>query len=257
MRWKAFFFLNRGDTKNNIEKKTFGFKSKNFPAQIKELRDFEDDLFNIAKSIKYRETKDTFQRKMKEDIRKLKSSKNVYVFADKTTNIYEVPPDEYKKLLKENITKTYRKSTPRLEKPLNLEAKQIAKKLELDDRIECLAKTPAFITLNVSLVEKLKLNQWKNSASVISWFKSTEEKQKCLFIQLDIMEFYPSIAETILDNAISFALQDTSTAEEDLRITKHSWKSLLHNDNEPWKKKDTDSCFDVTMAAMMEQKSVS
>ena len=50
---------------------------------------------------------------MKEDIRKLISSKNVYVFADKTTNIYEVPPDEYKKLLKENISKidlTIRKS---------------------------------------------------------------------------------------------------------------------------------------------------
>ena len=207
--------MNGADT-NNIEKETLGFKSKNCPAKIKELRDFEDDLFNIAKSIKYRQTKDTFQRKKKEDIRKLKSSKNVYVFADKTTNIYEVPPDEYKKLLKEKITKIYRKSTQRLEKALNLKAKQIAKKLELDDRIECLAKTPAFITfkdhkdnfrsshpcrllnpckselekvskiilekINVSLVEKLKLNQWKNSDSVICWFKSTEEKQKCLFI---------------------------------------------------------------------------
>ena len=79
MRWKAFFFLNGDNTKNNIEKETFGFKSKNCPAQ----------------------------RKMKEDICKLKSSKSVYVFADKTTNIYEVPLDEYKKLLKENITKKY------------------------------------------------------------------------------------------------------------------------------------------------------
>ena len=121
--------------KNNIEKEAFGFKSKNCPAQINELRDFEDDLFNIARSIKYRETKTMLQRKMKEDIRKLKSSKNVYVFAGKTTNIYEVPQDEYKKLLKENITKTYRKSTPGLEKALNLEAKKIAKKLELDNRI--------------------------------------------------------------------------------------------------------------------------
>ena len=153
---------------------------------------------------------------MKEGIRKLKSSKNVCFFADKTTNIYKVLRDKSKKLLKENIMKTYRKLTPRLEEALNLEAKQIAKKLELDDRIECLAKTPAFITLkdykdnfhsshpccllnpckselrkvskiilekiNVSLVEKLKLNQWKTSDSVISWLKAIEEKQKCLFI---------------------------------------------------------------------------
>ena len=95
----------------------------------------------------------------------------------------------------------------------------------------------------------LRVNQWKNSDSVISWFKSIEEKQKCLFIQLDIMEFYPSITETILDNSISFALQHTSVAEEDLRIIKHCRKSLLYNDNEPWKKKDTDSCFDVTMGS--------
>ena len=145
--------------------------------------------------------------------------------------------------------------------------------MEAKLRIECLAKAPAFITLkdykhnfhsshacrllnpckselgkvtkiileknNVSLVEKLKLNQWKNSHSVISWFKSIEEKQKCLFIQLDIMEFYPSITETILDNAISFALQHTSIVEKDLRIIKHYRKSLLYNDNEPCKKKDT------------------
>ena len=63
------------------------------------------------------------------------------------------------------------------------------------------------------------------------------------------MEFYPSIAETILDNAISFALQHTYTAEEDLRIIKHCRKSLLYNDSEPWKKKDTYSCFDVTMGS--------
>ena len=53
---------------------------------------------------------------MKKDIRKLNSSKNIYVFAGKTTNMYKVPPDEYKRLLKENnqniskIDPTIRKS---------------------------------------------------------------------------------------------------------------------------------------------------
>ena len=72
----------------------------------------------------------------------------IYIFlpADKTTNMYEMPPDNYKKLLYENITKTYKKSTSRLEKSINMEAKYIAKKIKLDDRIECLATTPAFIT---------------------------------------------------------------------------------------------------------------
>ena len=84
---------------------------------------------------------------MKNDISKIKSSPSIFVPADKTANMYEMPPDNYKKLLYENITKTYKKSTSRLENSINMEAKYIAKKIKLDDRIECLAKTPAFITL--------------------------------------------------------------------------------------------------------------
>ena len=64
---------------------------------------------------------------MKEDISKIKTSTNVFVFADKTTNIYEVTPQKYNKFLKENITKTYKKTSERLEKAINLEAKEIAK----------------------------------------------------------------------------------------------------------------------------------
>ena len=45
---------------------------------------------------------------MKNDISKIKSSPNFSVPADKTTNMYEMPPDNYKKLLYENITKSKR-----------------------------------------------------------------------------------------------------------------------------------------------------
>ena len=58
-----------------------------------------------------------------------------------------MPSHDYKKLLYENINKTYKKSTYRLEHTINMEAKQIAKNIKLDDRIESLAKTPAFMTL--------------------------------------------------------------------------------------------------------------
>ena len=40
---------------------------------------------------------------------------------------------------------------------------------------------------------------------------------------------------------------NTDISDENLRIIKHCRKSLLYNNYEPWKKKDTDSCFDVTM----------
>ena len=56
MRWKAFFHLN----KNEVETEKFGFKSKNFPPQCKELQNFEKDLFNIITCIKYRKSKDYF-----------------------------------------------------------------------------------------------------------------------------------------------------------------------------------------------------
>ena len=118
---------------------------------------------------------------------------------------------------------------------------------KLDDRIEYVAKAPAYITLkghkdnfrsahpcrlinpckseigkisksileniNRNLVKLLQVNQWRNSESVIKWFHSIENQSQCKFIQLDIAEFYPSISEEILDNAILFARQYIDTLE--------------------------------------------
>ena len=84
---------------------------------------------------------------MKEDISSINSSPDVFISADKTNNIYKAPPEQYKKLLKEDVTKTYKKSTERLEKSVNLEAKNIAKKLDLVERVECFANKPALIAL--------------------------------------------------------------------------------------------------------------
>ena len=83
----------------------------------------------------------------------------------------------------------------------------------------------------------------------IKTFNAIENKSQCFFIQLDIVEFYPSIPENILDTAVNFVKQYTDISDENLRIIKHCRKSLLYNNHEPWKKKDTDSCFDVTMGS--------
>ena len=61
---------------------------------------------------------------------------NVFVFANKTTNIYEVTPQ-----------KTYKKPTECLEKAVIREAKQIAKNINIDTRVQSLTKTPAFSKL--------------------------------------------------------------------------------------------------------------
>ena len=87
--------------------------------------------------------------------------------------------------------------------------------------------------MNKNLVKSLKVNQWRNSDSVINWFNAVENKFQCFFIQLDIVEFYPSISETILDTAINLAKQYTDIFDENLRIIKHCRKSLLYNNHEP------------------------
>lgn len=92
MRWKAFFFLTCNSSNansNNCDnmKETFGFKSKNHPAQINELKNFEKELLDIIPSIKFRDIRDKFQTKMKNDISKIKSSPNIFVPADKTKHV--------------------------------------------------------------------------------------------------------------------------------------------------------------------------
>ena len=221
----------------------------------------------------------------------IKSSPNIYAFAEKTTNIYKLLPQDYKKLLHENITKSYKKSATHLEKSINLEAKEIAAGVKLDDRIEYMAKASAYITLkdhkdnfrsahpcrlinpckseigkisksileniNRNLLKVLQVNQWRNSESVIKWFYSIENKSQCKFIQLDIAEFYPSISEEILDNAVLFAQQYINFLEKDLSIIKHCRKSLLYNNDEPWKKKIQKTTSTSPWAVLMVPKSAS
>ena len=64
---------------------------------------------------------------MTEDIASISSSPDFFIFADKTNDLQQAPPEQYKKLLKENVSKTYKKWKERLEKSINLEAKNIAK----------------------------------------------------------------------------------------------------------------------------------
>ena len=116
------------------DKESFGFKSKNCPTQIKELEEFEKDLLDIIKSIKFRNINDKYQNLMKAHTAKVKASPNLSIPTDKTRNMYEHPsPTKYKKLLKNDITKTCK--TPSLEDAINLEVKLIANCINLDGKI--------------------------------------------------------------------------------------------------------------------------
>ena len=61
--------------------------------------------------------------------------------------IYEVEQEEYKKLLKENITKSYKKSNLTKLYNINKNAKKVTEKLPISDRIEKIQETEAYITI--------------------------------------------------------------------------------------------------------------
>ena len=53
--------------------------------------------------------------KLKEYVNKIRKSKNVCVFADRTNNLYEMTPEKYQNLLQETATKTYKKASQKVE----------------------------------------------------------------------------------------------------------------------------------------------
>ena len=80
-------------------------------------------------------------------------------------------------------------------------------------------------------------------------FKKIENKNHYLSIKFDIVKFYPFISEPILETAIRFAEGHVEVTVEEKRMIFYCWKSLHFYKNEPSKKKDSNSCFDVTMGS--------
>ena len=104
MRWKTHLHENsRFNTSNPLN---YIFKSSKCPAQHKDLIQFENDLLELIKSVKFKKVKNQFLAQLHKDKSSIKKSKNVFIFADKTRNIYETDKCTYKKLLTDNISIT-------------------------------------------------------------------------------------------------------------------------------------------------------
>ena len=102
--------------------------------------------------------------------------------------------------------------------------------------------------INDSIRQQLSLKQWRSTSTVINWFKNIEAKNSKHFLQLDIIDFYPSISEELLTNALAFAKSMIQIEPSTTNIIMHSRKSLLFSDNTVWMKKG-ESLFDVTMGS--------
>lgn len=65
MGFKVHFLLNYNKKKNKKEAKfvSFGFKSKHKLGQLKELDNFQINLFNIVTSLKFKKLNDSFKKK--------------------------------------------------------------------------------------------------------------------------------------------------------------------------------------------------
>ena len=131
MRWKAHFYLSGEKEEENYDgnidtkKENYNFKSRKCPQQCSELENFEKDFLEIVKNIKFRTIKDNFQEKLKRDIKAIRESPDVFIFVDKTSNIYKLKPAEHKKFFMNNITKAYKKATSEAIDIINKEAKAL------------------------------------------------------------------------------------------------------------------------------------
>ena len=109
MRWKATF----NNSKDKKTRKTYGLKTFRCPSQVKELINFENDLVNIVKNIKFDDNyrRSEFQKQLRKDIGTITKSKKTLTAADKTSNMYRLTKAEHEKLVNNAVTATYKKAS--------------------------------------------------------------------------------------------------------------------------------------------------
>ena len=145
MRWKCLEFL--GKLSSNVSKESYGFKSLKWPPAVEQMADFELDLMNMRKNLEFRKVSNLFQEQLESDIEQIKNNNNIFVFADKSRNTYMLQQEEYTKLLKEKVTKTYKKSTRKKLFNINRTSKEITEKLPISNRIDKMQETEAYIAI--------------------------------------------------------------------------------------------------------------
>ena len=275
LRWKVIHFFNPNQSKT---KETYGFKSIKNPSQPKEVKDFENDLIDMIKNIQFETKTNPFQQKLNSEKEMIKNEPKLVVSADKTSNFYKVEPEVYKELVKKNVEAEYQKEKTVNIQKINKAHKKIVNKLEIEDRVFKTVKRECFITLKdhknnfqnnpkcrllnptkcelgkvsqqiltkklAIIRRKTKLNQWKNSHSVIEWFKNLKNKKNLSFIIFDVVNYYPSITLELLLEALNWANNFVEITNEEKEIIVETKKSLLYFNGEAWTKKGEEN-FDV------------
>ena len=259
LRWKLFAIQNPSLIKSKL---TYGFQTTTPPPSLKQLKAFEDDFFKLIQNVTFRPVKNEFQTKLRNDIKIIQNTPEIIVSADKSRNIYKIKVDEYNKLLHNNITTNYKKAKTNELTKTNGHTAEIAKSLELDDRMDRYIEVNAYVTIkdhkpnfpskvecrlinpaksNLGKVSKIILekiarkigsvrgsNQWSNSSQVIEWFINLKNKNKLTFVNFDIVSFYPSINKDIFEKTLTWAKQYCVITDDEMEILRNSRESLLN-----------------------------
>ena len=94
--------------------------------------------------------------------------------------------------------------------------------------------------VNTIIRDKSIVNQWRDTDTVINWFKNIDNKSNCIF-----MQFYPSISQSILMKAINHTKSFLTFSKKEVNTIMHSCKSLLFNKSVSIKK-ESDSDFNIS-----------
>ena len=99
------------------------------------------------KKNKFRKVRNDFQMKFYEDLRKVHSLKKTLTFEDKTSNMYRLKKEEYRRILPNAVTITYKKFNKETERRINWKGVKYAKEAKLLDKVEVNGTAYCFISL--------------------------------------------------------------------------------------------------------------
>ena len=231
-------------------------------------------MYKMIRKIEYIKVKNDFQDHLKQDLETIKSSKNVLVFVDKSTNLYELPKENYEKLLHDSIPQTYKKATVNAEQMIDKEQNKFAKNLSFEGRMECYSDNHAYITLKDhkeifrNNIKCRLINPSKNEvgisskcylSNVIADVSKTHKLTnggthrrsliglKTMQIIFYIAEFYLSISKDPLKKSINYAKSFTTIEKNGFSVINLARKSVLFIKDRTWVKKSGNELFDVTM----------
>ena len=94
------------------------------PPAVEEMSQFENYLLLLIKNLEFKKVHNDCQMRLHDDIKENKASSKMFVSADKSRRICKMKKDGYKNLLRDNITKTYKKLNGKKLRDISFAAKK-------------------------------------------------------------------------------------------------------------------------------------